>query len=254
MRSVALATGLLVGASLALSWSCVERDRTLLDEGRELQADRVGRGSSGDEVPPAASDTPVPPMPGADAGGLTVLEPPAALADASTGTASDDTSLAQPKAPPLYPADWCARAGEDTLYQEDTAYEIVDLFVLDPRMLALPPSVDVPEFDVWYDYLVEYTNALLGCPPLYVESFDVAQQGFGLRNTSVAGVPELRLDAVLATEVIDVYVQAVTALIALSAAEADALWMYLWQLAVADACYSETAVGLLCAGADAGSP
>jgi hypothetical protein len=173
---------------------------------------------------------------------------PARRAGADAGAeARDAAPAAEPvaAAAPLFPADWCARAGSGDALREDTIYDIVEDYLDDARGAEQPIPFDDPKFGDWYSYLVQFTAAVLGCPSPEGESLELGAQGFGLGNTGAVGVAR-GFDAAHARGWIDAFVEAVSAELALTSDEAAALAQYLEQRAADAQCAARADAGAGC--------
>lgn len=110
----------------------------------------------------------------ADAGRPVALPPSGQLADASVS----------------FPADWCARAGatesERTVTLAEAAQTFGNAQYGDCETRGLTDGLTRPELLGWLNYLISYTIAMAGCPPVF-EPIPDGIRAFGPGNTPAVG-------------------------------------------------------------------
>jgi hypothetical protein len=221
---------LLVGfAGLA----CRDRDETVLlpptrDDvaGSRTPSDMpmTAENLDGDSVTPAAPGSFEPPGP--EQGSSPVAHE---VSESGFPDAGSDAGGADDAAAPVVvsPPDLCAVLGEDGLSLLIVA---TDLFAADLetacQLSGLTSPLDSLQQLAWFDYLVEYGNALFGCAPLFGPP-PGGIEVFGLANTAVTEVPPPPYGADDAEALITLYLATLADVIALSPSDEQVLHDYL---------------------------
>jgi hypothetical protein len=94
--------------------------------------------------------------------------------------------------------------------------------IADCRTVGLLPRLDPAAQNAWWDYLLNYTIALAGCPPA-VTPLPGGISVFGPANTAAIGIPRQPLTEHAAELMLDKYVTAFQDALGLSAQERASL-------------------------------
>lgn len=131
---------------------------------------------------------------------------------------------------PVYPWQHCERVGETSLQRLQTMFDIAVTYdnarKADCRTAGLLPELSEAQTDAWWDYLINYTIALAGCP-LVVAPLPDGILAFGPANTQVIGLsrPPLGRDDV--ELLVGMYLSPFATAFALSDVEVTAAGEYL---------------------------
>jgi len=108
-----------------------------------------------------------------------------------------------------YPWQYCQRVGVTGQQRLQTMYSIATSYDAarrgDCRTAGLTPALDERQTDAWWDYLVNYSIALAGCP-LVAGPLKGGILVFGPANTAAIGVPQAALARSDIARLIDLYV------------------------------------------------
>jgi hypothetical protein len=163
-------------------------------------------------------------------------ERPAASAASGTPAATDvaASGAVNDAGPDGFSAPWCAGPGQDVLARLEVMYWITRDYESDRTAdceTAGLLSQPIEELRAaWWDYLIGYSAALAGCPPLPVE-VPGGIRAFGPANTAAIGVPRPRLGMDDVSSLISKYMAAFAAELGLTADERQAAEMHLWTTA-----------------------
>ena len=102
----------------------------------------------------------------------------------------------------------------------------------DCRTAGLLPPLDAARRDEWWDYLLNYSNALAGCP-LVVTPLPGGVDAFGPANTGAIGIQHPLLTELAAELLIEQYLAAFTSGFELTASDASLVEVHLRSAAAA---------------------
>lgn len=174
--------------------------------------------------------------------------------DAAGGTRTE----AEPTTPTVaaFPTDWCARAGSGIAAQTRFFSGIVDDYTLaqeeDCATAGLTSELSDDLYPDWLNYLIGYTNAMVGCP-LIDGPVPGGILAFGPANTPALGVVRAPLGRDDAERLIASYLDAFARALLLSDAERAAVESHLWGTAEAEIAAGASRTLWRCDGADAGT-
>jgi hypothetical protein len=147
----------------------------------------------------------------------------------------EDMALLPGQAEPLLPT-WCGRAGAGIGERLILASAIIDTYLDNQEAAcetaALGADLTDDQFEIWLEYLIDYTYLLFWCPMPYEVQGGISV--FGPANTSVTGATPHPLGRDDVERLIGMYVDAFTEHLVLSDAERAQLTAHLWSTAEAE--------------------